>query len=192
MDLQEHTVPGTTPAEDASLHSVPSEEQKRAQRAARESEFAVTMPLPAEITFGHLEAPEINLLLSSWKDSYRWAKAQYAGPVYHTGMEKMIAALAIAQRLIVARGVGMPADRDILGWICFRERAVDDPALVVHYTYVKNAYRRQGLAKRLAAQAGWRGLGDTVIGSHKWRCPVEVRKKFRIYLNEFLVMAGHV
>ena len=149
-------------------------------------------PLPAQVTFGPLDPSEMNFFMGAWQESYRWAYYKYPASVYFAGMSKVIAAFGLTQRLLVARGVGLPEGKDALGFICYRERRADDPALVIHYVYVKREYRMQGLAKRLVTEAGWRGPSDKIIGSHKIRWRKEDRVKHRVFLNEFFAMAGHV
>lgn len=81
-------------------------------------------------------------------DSYWRSYIEYAGRPKNTQLQRLrdrMSLLWLRATFIVATD---PSDTEqILGWICFE-------GSVVHYVYVKSAFRRQGIARTLFAAAG--------------------------------------
>lgn len=94
----------------------------------------------------HAERSDLHLILNSWLESFRKADLIKGVPnrVYFPTHHKILDQLLQRCAVIV-----MCSDEDpkhILGWCCAE---LMDNALVIHYTYVKNKFRKMGLAKRM-------------------------------------------
>jgi len=119
-------------------------------------------------------AEDLDFVLKSWRDSYRMS--HMAGPipmsmyrdVYDAVLRQLLQRPDVEVHIAHARGQQPPDD--IFGWICVeydawtRSKVVEhgqwvdkDVPLeqpVVHYVYVKQAFRDQGVARALLAAAG--------------------------------------
>jgi GNAT superfamily N-acetyltransferase len=154
-----------------------------------------TEPVAALVPFTvrPIEPEELNLVLSDWKESYRRQFKFLPDSVYHIGMEKMIGALAMNQKLVVAvasEDGEAVLKGEVLGWLCFRERYSEDPAIVVHYSYVKARFRKHGVATALMLAAAWIP-GMPILTSHIWHAPRPVRRKHLVFYNPFFVTIGN-
>lgn len=95
-----------------------------------------------------LEPGEINFFLSSFKRSYREACPNVRTDAYFLSQGVICdEILARFPTILAARN----ADGVILGWICCEVSPKNE--LVVHFTYVKSPYRRQGISKALLSAA---------------------------------------
>lgn len=157
---------------------------------SRLTDPALILQLPTEIAFDNLLATEVNLVRSAWKGACRADFSFLPSAVYNIGMDKFIAALAQTQQLLVARATD-GREEPVLGFICFKAVPENAPASVIHFVYVKKAYRAQGLAGRLLAATG-HTPGRVVLSSTRWKAPRETRKKWNVYWNPFLAMPGSV
>jgi GNAT superfamily N-acetyltransferase len=122
------------------------------------------MGLADYLVFREAEADELNLVLDSWLNSYK--KSDYAGVIpnhrYPAVMSEMVAGLlGRGAKLIVAVE---PETGRIWGWVCFEEKAQESLG-VVHFCYVKDPYRKEGLAKALLDKVP----GDRFIVTHRTR-----------------------
>lgn len=86
------------------------------------------------------------LILDSWVNSYRKSRdvRDVIGPVYRSGQRQL------AERLLERCGATVLCASDFLpqvfAWMCAEKVG---SILVLHYLYVKQPYRRQGLARTL-------------------------------------------
>ncbi len=151
-------------------------------------------PLPDGYVIRPLQAgaelSELNWVRKAWKLGNRRFKKNIHAKTYAVGMDKLIGHLGLTQKMLVA---ALPTDirgRDeILGFICYRQLAPEDPALVVHYLCVKGEYRRNGLALQLLSAAGWRP-GMPIVGTAQSHLPSSVRRKWNVFFNDFFLYAG--
>lgn len=94
----------------------------------------------------------MNLIWHSWLTSFRTSK--YAGllprKVYFDAYKEAIALVMARSRLVVAYDPEEQDERlDVQGWL-----AVETPRRAVHYCYVKEHCRRQGVARALLCVGG--------------------------------------
>lgn len=93
---------------------------------------------------------DIPMVMDSWQRSC--SRSPYAGNVpnsawVETSRKMVTHLLARGARIVVAHS---PDDTDhILGWACGEQ---DDRKTVLHYTYVKAQYRRDGIALELLGE----------------------------------------
>lgn len=123
-------------------------------------------------------ADELPLIYDSWTKSYR--KSPWAGTIPNNLFEQVQRAciqgvLVHGAHIVVALAPQVPGvfeGRRVMGWICY-ESSIE----VVHYFYVKNDFRGQGIAKALIEHAAstWqkprythRTRGSAIL-SKKWR-----------------------
>ena len=103
---------------------------------------------------------DLPLILNSWLKSYRNAPACTTVPndIYFSedrGQKARILDLLSNGQTLIACD---PEDDDcVYGWICTEEPGVSSVPPVVHYVYVKQAYRLRGVARGLLKAAG---VGD--------------------------------
>lgn len=130
---------------------------------------------------------DMNRLLSDYITHYRPMMRSHHKDIYSVGMQRRFARLARKNKVLLAVDpdpVARTEKRDILGWIMFKRW--EDSALIVHYIYVRMAYREQGLARALLAAAGWQP-GMPIIASHKFRLNRRKCKAYKIEPNEFIL-----
>jgi GNAT superfamily N-acetyltransferase len=85
---------------------------------------------------------ERRLMASSWFESYRRGghAPQVRFETYKVGQGRLIDALLSTREMLVAFNPIEPDE--VCGWACFDKQCV-------HYVYVKQAYRRRGIATAL-------------------------------------------
>lgn len=103
-----------------------------------------------DVAIDSLKPSELHLVLSSWKRSYRDYCPQLAQDAYYRLQGAVCdEILSRFPLLLAARDPDAPAV--VLGWIC--AEPAQQGGVLVHYAYVKQAYRRQNIAKRLLLAA---------------------------------------
>jgi len=107
--------------------------------------------LDALVNLREMNADETNFILSSWLKSLR-AHSVYFGAVpdqiyYEAHGESIKATLECSNVLVVT-----PRDSPdiVVGYLVYENRS--DKYVILHYCYVKNSFRRMGIAKLLANQ----------------------------------------
>lgn len=106
----------------------------------------------------------MRLILDSWAKSFR--NSDHSGVIpnhmYFAVVRELVAGLIVrGAKIVVADVAGRVA-----GWVCYEHK---DSELVLHYVYVKDMYRKQGLGSILA-KGGMPGLrlpGFCVFYTHK-------------------------
>jgi len=117
-----------------------------------------------------------SLVYSTWLHSYAdQNKDQHRGILYKSH-RKIIRNLM--EKSITVMAVMDDDPNQIFGWICGL-RAKSGP-LVVHYCYVKDAFRRLGLAKLLLNHFEHRS-GEPVICSHKGYVYKSLRDRYNLF-----------
>jgi len=89
---------------------------------------------------------DIDFITSSWLNSFRdgYFNATVPNRVYYNQHHKVLERLVPSSTILVACNSERP--QQIFGWLCFQ---VVDNVLILHYVYVKNMFREQGIAARL-------------------------------------------
>lgn len=101
-------------------------------------------PVPYYIRKAHPN--DIPFITNSWLKSYRGSKEVSGTPnnQYYFYQHKLIEALV--PRSIVLVVANRADSTHILGWTCAE---IADTALLLHYMYVKDAFRKQGIGSQL-------------------------------------------
>lgn len=131
--------------------------------------------LPGEVLkFRRARPDEAALVRSSWFESYRkgGCAPEVPFPTYKTGQNEIMDRLLGRGQVWVATLTEVPDE--VLGWVCFDETAI-------HYVYVKQAYRRRGIATSLIALAGAR------VFTHQTRAWRPLATRFRLQFNPYLL-----
>lgn len=143
-------------------------------------------PLPA-FSMRAMLVVDMNRLLSDYITHYRPMVKEHDKAVYSVGMQKRFARLAKKSRVLIAYDpdpAAMGEKRDILGWIMYRRWQTK--ALILHYVYVRQAYRGQGLGRALLAAAGWRP-GMPIVATHRHRLYRKQLGNYDVVRNEFIL-----
>lgn len=110
--------------------------------------------------------------MDTWFRSYR--TSPWAGVIpnhlYFPTMREMLAGLVARGAKLTAAAVGTEAGERVLGWVCHEDKGADT---VLHFVYVKDPFRRQGLGKALV---------DYVIGSGEGRLLYTHRTRLSKYV----------
>lgn len=108
----------------------------------------------AGVTYRAIEPDEIGLVLDSWFKSFR--TSDWAGVIpnhlYVATMREMVGGLVARGAKLTAAVVGTR----VLGWSCTERKESADAAThtaIVHFVYVKDPFRRRGIARELIGQA---------------------------------------
>jgi GNAT superfamily N-acetyltransferase len=131
----------------------------------------------------YANADDRRFVKDSWFESYR--RGGFAPEVgfdlFSEGQRKLIDYLLDLEKgdctVLVAYPTNTPDE--ILGWLCFE---LD----VLHYVYVKSAYRKMGCAAGLMERAH----GHFKFYSHQTRAGVQLAKKYGFRYNPYLTMKG--
>ena len=157
-----------------------------------------------------IEPGDFDFVLNSWLMSYREyvcgpkiknpdKPIPLVGPRavnperYYVAQQALISELSKRRRFVMACD---PDKKDfIMGWICGEQIAVTVGTItqtesVVDYVYVKNAYRKMGMARTLLERGlGWRG--EPILATH-WTIPIySVAQKYKVSFDDYLLKLGN-
>jgi len=139
------------------------------------------------IAFRQPTEADLSFVYSSWLKSYRTSDAsrRMVNDVYYGGHKRVIARLLSTSLAIVAVN---PEDPDqIYGYIVYAEAA---GVPVVHYVYVKQPYRRHGIASQLFAlvRKSYPQTGDLpALATHATDYYDKLRDKWNLLYNPYVV-----
>jgi GNAT superfamily N-acetyltransferase len=119
---------------------------------------------------------ERRLVRASWFSSYRTGgfAPQVGFDLYKAGQGALIERLVRASSVFVAAAEAVPDE--VCGWIVASDKAV-------HYCYVKQAYRRVGVATLLLE-------GEAPRYSHETRAGRLLARKLRMRFDPYAVFEG--
>lgn len=104
--------------------------------------FTVTQGLEEKVALRTVQPDDVDLIYDSWLHSGRTDRGPPVDKaIYFHGQRQVIGELLKRSPVIIACEPAVPAH--VLGWVCFELRA---GLLVLHYIYVKKAFRRMGIA----------------------------------------------
>lgn len=95
---------------------------------------------------------DVNFILNSWLKSYRssYAVKGVCDTIYYREQKRIIMALVNKPGMALFVASDPDDANEIFGWLCAEQRAASaSPTLVVHYAYVKQAFRRLGILRAL-------------------------------------------
>ncbi len=135
------------------------------------------------LVFRRLEAEDLNFIYPHWLNSYRTAPFSQLMPAKYFKLEhkKIITSLLTKAKTIVAVD---PGDLNLI--YGFMTHETTDGYPVIHYLYVKEAFRGLGIAKALLSEIGIHSRHNQVFTSHmthiardclEKRTPLPDRKK---------------
>ena len=127
------------------------------------------------IAFRQMTPPDRAFIASSWFESFR-KSTNVGSDVYRNGQGPLIDSLISKHRPVIAYTPAVPDE--ILGWICRDLQAV-------HYVYVKQAYRRAGIATQL-----WQLAPENLTPrwyTHQTRPGKVLAEKFGARFNPYLL-----
>lgn len=124
--------------------------------------LAVSEEVRTQVRLRPFVTDDARCVVSDWVRSYASNRVgpPLLGPVYKAGQTALVERLLKRCDVLVATHADTPDL--ILGW-CVAERHSD--ALLVHFAYVKSAFRRLGVASLLLAGFGW-GRGQPLHYTH--------------------------
>jgi GNAT superfamily N-acetyltransferase len=91
-------------------------------------------------------AGDVDFLTNSWLESFRdgYFPSSVPNRVYYNQHHRILEKLMPRAQILIACNAKDP--EQIFGWVCAEQM---DQHLVIHYIYVKDTFRRFGIAKRL-------------------------------------------
>lgn len=129
-------------------------------------------------------------IFNSWLRSYRRSKAaqQVGNDVYYAQHHKCIERTLqrASTQVLVAVPAALGESDTICGYIVTERVPGADKALVVHYVYVKETFRRLGLAKGMLQAAGW-GTDTVCLHTHLTAHAEAATMKYGLIYNPYLV-----
>lgn len=132
---------------------------------------------------------EIAFILDSWCAGQASQPHQLVdADLFKVEMRARVMRLIAVHKCAVARATEPDATgrREVLGWVCYGwDTNVGQP--IIHYTYVKGAHRRQGLAKTLLESAA--GVKPEKFWWHTHTTPRagKIARKHGGFYNHFLL-----
>lgn len=139
--------------------------------------FLIRKALPNDVPF----------ITNSWLKSYRDSREVQGIPnnQYFYHQHKLIEALVPRSIVIVA---AMKSDPHIImGWLCAE---VADTALLLHYVYVKNDYRRMGIGSGMLRFVKEYEQPPAIITTHTTRLTRDLMKHEPVWFhNRYLAFA---
>lgn len=139
--------------------------------------------MPAKLEYRPCEVLDVNFILNSWLKSYQPS----APPArdYWASQQALIAKLAEHAKVILVCDAENPSF--IIGYICGETVQSE---FRVHYIYVKNSYRRQGVARSLLVALGWTP-GTPIIASHWTRACSPNAAKYMLSRDDYVLKEGN-
>ncbi len=142
----------------------------------------VTSPLALRIRAGI--PADVPLVTNSWLRSFRfsaWAR-DMSNRTYYFYHHRVLEELLPRSTVLVAVS---PEDPDaIYGWCCAE---VVDTAVVIHYVYVKESYRRLGVARALVKTLLDAERPPLVLYTHQTKASREVAPRYRWVFDPYLL-----
>lgn len=104
---------------------------------------------PQSLRYRPPEPEELWLIVDSWAKG--WRNSPWAGTVrndrfFDVHRDTIVGLIARGAKALAAVADGVNGER-VLGWVCYEEKPPADT--VVHYCYVKDPFRRNGLGREL-------------------------------------------
>lgn len=129
---------------------------------------------------------DINFIYSSWLKSHRrstYAQAMSAD-VYYDNHKKLLTHLLDRGQILVA--CNQDDEEQIFGWIVFEPLK---ETMILHYVYVKDPYRRLGLANRLFTQARdfIHDVGLPVLATHETHKFPHLQESWNLIYNPYVL-----
>lgn len=126
------------------------------------------MSLPFAVRYEISMPPQEAFVVDSWRHSFEQSPdgLLYPRDVYRAWQSERIGRLMARSTTLIATSTEEPIT---LGWVCAERRS--SGRLVVHYAYVKSAYRGNGLGEALIEQARDALHADDRPGAYTHRRP---------------------
>lgn len=120
---------------------------------------------------------DLRFVRDSWFESYRRGgfAPEIGFDLFSEGHRHVIDCLTVDATVRVAYALNAPDE--IVGWVCHGKD-------VVHYVYVKSAYRKLGIAEALV-NTGFK------FYSHQTRAGIQLAKKYGFRYNPYFTMKGN-
>lgn len=145
-----------------------------------------TLRSAIQLKFRPFELPDRSFILKSWLKSYRKYQAGVPDELYFKGQTALIFAIATRSKLVIACDKDNPGF--IIGFVCGHlcENLTDT---IIHYIYVKDDYRRNGIARDLVMHLGYRQQGN-ILATH-WTKPVtSICQSYPVVYNPYINTLG--
>lgn len=115
------------------------------------------------VVMRHATEADLPFIFSSWLKSYRLSSAvrDMDAEAYFAQQHYLCEFLLGTSRTVVACSAAEPTE--VLGWLVYEDHL---RSCVVHWCYVKSAFRRLGIASQLVREA-LKTCSDTVRYTHK-------------------------
>jgi ribosomal protein S18 acetylase RimI-like enzyme len=138
---------------------------------------AEALPMESEVSLRPAHAADTAFVVDSWLKSFRSSSGDVPGPIYWRSHREVVDALLQRANVLVACN---PEDASqIFGWAAFEKRA---GVLVLHYLYVKEPFRRYGIATRLLRTLSAKGCQYT----HHTKAFARMARTWRAHFNPYL------
>lgn len=129
------------------------------------------------------DARDHDFIMDSWLRSFRSAWPEMRTGDYFRLQRRRIEQL-LAMPMTAVTILHPEADRDlIVAWCCATRTTARDGS-VIHYVYVREAYRRQGLATRLVQGEGVLGI---LLGTAMTAAAAPLKRRFDIRYQPHLL-----
>lgn len=149
-------------------------------------------PLPDNILLRPMEQPDINKILADYLRHHRRHMRGHGPETYKAGMHRRFVRMARCSNALLACDPSPEAlenTRDIMGWLIYM--MYEKRALIVHFVYISEAYREQGLCRKLFEAAGWKE-GMPIVATHEYRnLDRKKRRQHNVMLNKFILEELH-
>lgn len=141
-----------------------------------------TTSLEGQIRLRPATDSDVNFIFNSWLKCYRhsYNTRGCENPVYFAQHHKLLEGLCKRATITIACNQNDIAQ--IYGYIAY-ERI--EGLLVVHFAYVKEPFRKFGVAALLAQSAGFK-REDPVLYTHRTYSSEGLEKKFQMVYNPYL------
>lgn len=146
--------------------------------------YVTDAPAAAHVTMRPYEIDDAKFILHSWLKSMRGMYRDAKDADYYDGAQARILRCSKRAKVVIAADIEKPWF--IYGYCVADEPASDADPLVVHYAFVKNPYRRQGIGTALLEELGWHP-GRLVVATH-WNFYLkDIKRVVKIHYNPWLL-----
>lgn len=144
-------------------------------------------PIDLPVRFRDFAEGDKNFVLANWLRSNRNNDAYAAMRNEHYFYDHQLTIGDVAQNSPIRVCCSVDDPNVIYGFICFRPR---EDGLVVHYIFVKQAFKRLKLAAAMLHDAGWRSGMAVFATAWNFRLP-PVIDRFNIFYRPRLLVTVH-
>lgn len=142
----------------------------------------------AHVRFRAYDVEDAKFILHSWLRSMRGMYRDATDEAYYKGAQARILKISAQEKTKVTIACDAEKLNYIYGWIVADQPTGEDNPMVVHYAFVKNSFRRQGIGTALLEAHGWH-KEQQVLATHWNYYMKDIKRVVKTHYDPWLVDA---